>query len=54
MKAPFSQTEIPNIFYKYRDFEKNKHLNIVENLELYLPSPALFNDPFDCKISLDS
>lgn len=52
-KDPISNSEIPNILYKYRDSGKADDLNILENLELYFPSPKKFNDPFDCKIPLD-
>lgn len=47
---PLTHSEIPPILYKYRDSENPNHLKIIENLELFFPSPKKFNDPFDCKI----
>lgn len=43
------------LLYKYRslDNENKKYVErIFLNNELYFPSPAFFNDPFDCKITL--
>ncbi len=42
--------EIPQIVYKYRDWNNQFHKNILLHNEIYLASPGAFNDPFDCKI----
>ncbi len=42
--------EIPQIVYKYRDWNNSFHKNILLHNEIYLASPKDFNDPFDCKI----
>jgi hypothetical protein len=44
---------IPEIVYKYRDWNNSFHKNILLHNELYLASPKDFNDPFDCKIPIN-
>jgi len=41
----------PEIIYKYRDWACVNHKKILTHNEIFLSSPANFNDPFDCKIS---
>ncbi|MFM2376620.1 MAG: hypothetical protein RLZZ165_1717, partial [Bacteroidota bacterium] len=40
----------PPIVYKYRNWKDDNHKNWLKNNEIYLSSPGLFNDPFDCRI----
>lgn len=47
---------LPKILYKYRSWEED-NLNepkyqrrILTDFEIFFPSPARFNDPFDCRI----
>lgn len=44
------ENRVPEIVYKYRDWDNSFHKNILIYNELYLPAPKEFNDPFDCKI----
>jgi len=44
---------LPEIVYKYRTWEDKFHKRILTNNELYMASPKLFNDPFDCRIPPD-
>lgn len=41
---------IPPILYKYRDYSDVNHKKTLTNSELFLSSPARFNDPYDCRI----
>ena len=43
----------PEIIYKYRDWKDIHHKNVLIENQLYLSSPSLFNDPFDCRIPID-
>lgn len=45
--------KIPEIVYKYRDWNNPFHKNILLYNEIYLASPKDFNDPFDCKIPIN-
>ena len=47
---PFDSINIPERVYKYRDWNNKFHKRILTDCELFLASPAMFNDPFDCKI----
>lgn len=40
-------TDAPSILYKYRSWADANQKRILTQLELYLPSPMRFNDPFD-------
>jgi hypothetical protein len=42
-----------DIVYKYRNLNDEYHKNMLLKNEVYLSSPNDFNDPFDCKISLN-
>lgn len=42
-----SQTKLPTILYKYRDWNNLNHRRIITNKELYLAKPGSFNDPFE-------
>lgn len=45
--------KIPEIVYKYRDWNNPFHKNILLHNEIYLASPKDFNDPFDCRIPMN-
>ncbi len=45
--------KIPEIVYKYRDWNNPFHKNILLHNEIYLASPKDFNDPFDCRIPIN-
>lgn len=49
---PFENIEIPDIVYKYRDWDNGYHRRLLTDFELFLASPKLFNDPFDCKLPI--
>jgi len=38
---------IPDVLYKYRDWEDSNHKKILTDCEIYFPSFDQFNDPFD-------
>jgi hypothetical protein len=44
---------LPKILYKYRDWDSSYNKRMLTDLEIWLSSPAEFNDPFDCKIPND-
>lgn len=44
---------MPEIVYKFRDWQNVNHRNVLYHNEIYLASPADFNDPFDCRIIPD-
>jgi hypothetical protein len=46
-------TQLPEIIYKFRDWQNTNHRNVLYHNEIYLASPADFNDPFDCRIISD-
>lgn len=45
--------EIPEILYKYRDWENPNHKRILYDFEVYLPSPKKFNDPYEASIPFE-
>src|ERR1700754_1158337 len=45
--------DFPPIVYKYRTWTDINHQRMLRNNELYLSSPADFNDPFDCRIPVN-
>ncbi len=48
MQSPF-----PKTVYKYRSWDDSNHKKLLIDGEIYMSSPRDFNDPFDCKISID-
>lgn len=42
--------EIPDILYKYRDWDDTFHKKLLLDNEVYFATPRQFNDPFDCAI----
>ncbi len=41
---------LPEIVYKYRCWSNTFHKNLLTKNEVFLSSPSVFNDPFDCRI----
>ncbi|MDQ3190581.1 MAG: DUF2971 domain-containing protein [Bacteroidota bacterium] len=50
--VPWESKLIPEKLFKYRDWKKDYHRNILLHQEIFIPSPRTFNDPFDCQISI--
>src|ERR1700731_1397607 len=48
-----AETEFPKVVYKYRNWTDPYHQAMLRDNELYLSSPADFNDPFDCRIPVN-
>lgn len=42
--------QIPDLLYKYRDWNDPFHQRLLKNNEIYLASSAQFNDPFDSSL----
>ncbi len=40
----------PDILYKYADWDNEYHKRLITSPEVYLSSPADFNDPYDCTV----
>lgn len=53
INSPITNVAIPRILYKYRDADKECHLDLLRNSEIFMSSPEKFNDPFDCKIPIN-
>lgn len=57
MYQNLSNSKIPNILYKYRNFNLSKkgetHLDQLINGSLYFSNPNSFNDPFDCQTPIN-
>jgi hypothetical protein len=49
----FGKMNAPEIVYKFRDWQNANHRNVLYHNEIYIASPADFNDPFDCRIIPD-
>lgn len=47
-----SNSELPPVLYKFRDWEDVHHKKIITHNEIYFSSPLKFNDPFDRGITL--
>ena len=45
-----TDTLIPKILYKYRDWRNIHHRNLIIKQEIYFSKPSEFNDPFDGNI----
>lgn len=41
---------LPPVLYKYRDWDNDFHKRLLTEGEIFISSPALLNDPFDCNI----
>ncbi|MFN8395082.1 MAG: DUF2971 domain-containing protein [Bacteroidia bacterium] len=53
MKADARGSTFPKIVYKYRSWSNKNHRRILTNNEVWMASPGIFNDPFDCRIEMD-
>jgi len=53
MTTDISKEELqyPEKVYKYRDWTNLYHRRILNDNEVYMSSPKMFNDPFDCRIT---
>lgn len=45
-----TDTLIPEILYKYRDWSNKNHRKLITKQEIYFSKPSEFNDPFDGNI----
>lgn len=45
-----NEIKMPEVLYKYRNWDNPLHKTILENCELYLASPLDFEDPLDCRV----
>jgi len=45
-------SEIPDILYKYRNWDDSYHRRVLTDNELFLSSADLFNDPFDASLPI--
>ena len=45
------ELEYPEKIFKYRDWTNSFHQKILTENEVFMSSPKLFNDPFDCRIT---
>lgn len=48
----FEEMDLPPILYKYRDWNNSNHKRILIENEVYLSSPADFEDEYDCKVPI--
>lgn len=48
-----NEQNFPPVVYKYRTWTDLNHQAMLRENELYLSSPADFNDPFDCRIPVN-
>jgi len=46
----FSLIGLPNIIYRYITFREDRASQLLKEGGLFLPCPAMFNDPFDCSL----
>ncbi|MDE5487376.1 DUF2971 domain-containing protein [Elizabethkingia meningoseptica] len=42
-----TDTQVPKILYKYRDWNNNYQKRIITHQEIFLANPTYFNDPFE-------
>lgn len=45
--------DLPEIVYKYRDWDDKFHKKIIINREVFFAAPTSFEDPLDCKLDVD-
>ncbi len=46
----FQQKEIPDKIYRYMPFHPDRIHELLVDGKLFMPCPAMFNDPFDCSL----
>jgi len=52
MIRKITETELPSILYKYRDWTNKFHRRLISKQEIYFAKPSEFNDPFDGNIPI--
>jgi hypothetical protein len=52
MVRRITDSRIPEILYKYRDWTNINHRKLISNQEIYFSRPSEFNDPFDGNIPI--
>lgn len=52
MNKRITDTALPKILYKYRDWTNKNHQRFISHQEIYFPKPTDFNDPYDGNIPL--
>lgn len=46
------EMNLPEVVYKYRDWENEYHKKVVTEREVYMAEPNSFEDPLDCKLPI--
>lgn len=44
------KSEVPQVLYKYRDWDNPEHKKVLTDCTLYLASPRDFEDKKDCNV----
>jgi len=50
LSVRFARIAIPETIYRYMPFRSDRVSQLLADGELFLPCPAMFNDPFDCSL----
>lgn len=50
LSIQFQQIAIPDTIYRYMQFHPDRIRQLLFDGKLFLPCPAMFNDPFDCSL----
>lgn len=45
-----SKVELPEVIYRYMPYHHERISDLLQNGKLFMPCPAMFNDPFDCSL----
>lgn len=46
-----SKVELPKVIYRYMPYHHERISDLLQNGKLFMPCPAMFNDPFDCSFN---
>lgn len=49
----FEEMELPEVIYKYRDWNDTFHKRIITEREVFMAAPNSFEDPVDCKLPIE-
>lgn len=49
----FEEMNLPEVVYKYRDWENEYHKKIITEREVFMAAPDSFEDPVDCKLPIE-
>ena len=49
----FEEMNLPEVVYKYRCWNNEKHKRIIAERKVFMAEPKSFEDPLDCKIQAD-